>query len=149
MEIDITNQRILALLAENARISATEIARKVNLSRPAVQERITTMEANGIIECYRTEIAPSAGMIRAVIFVQIANRPCGPALEWLQSLEGVTSVQSLSGDIDALVHVLVPNLSALSAFNDTLAESPLISSAKSSAVLRTLVRPVSLPLVSW
>ncbi len=121
--------------------SARPRSRERSISHaPPYKSVLTTMEANGIIECYRTEIAPSAGMIRAVIFVQIANRPCGPALEWLQSLEGVTSVQSLSGDIDALVHVLVPNLSALSAFNDTLAASPLISSAKSSAVLRTLVR---------
>jgi DNA-binding Lrp family transcriptional regulator len=135
MEIDITNHRILALLTRNARISATEIARQVNLSRPAVQERIATMEANGIINGYRTEIASSAGMTRAVILVKIASRPCGPALEWLQSLEGVTSVISLSGDIDALVHVIMPNLGALSALNDTLAASPLISSATSSVVL--------------
>lgn len=136
MEIDVTNHRILALLARNARISAAEIARQVNLSRPAVQERIVTMEANGIIDGYRTEIAPFAGMIRAVIFVQIASRPCAPALEWLQSIEGVTSVISLSGDIDALVHVMMPNLAALSNLNDTLAASPLISSAKSNVVLR-------------
>ena len=140
MKIDNTNLRILLLLENNARMSATEIARRVNLSRPAVQERIATMEANGTIEGYRTEIAAIAGVTRAVIFVKIAGRPCGPALKWLQSLEGVTSVLSLSGEIDALVHVAMPDLQALSELNDVLAASPLISCAKSHAVLRRTAR---------
>lgn len=140
MDLDQTHKRILALLEKDARISVTEIARQVNLSRPAVQERIAALEANGIIQGYQTRIATSAQLTHAVIFAQIAERPCGPTLEWLASLEGVTSVQSLSGEIDALVQVSLPSMAALSALNDKLAASPLIASAKSSAVLQRLPR---------
>ena len=45
-EIDV---RILQQLKENARSTASEISRQVNLSVPAVAERIRKLEASGVI----------------------------------------------------------------------------------------------------
>lgn len=47
--LDTTGRHILRLLAEDARMSYAEIARRVHLSTPAVIERITRMEETGII----------------------------------------------------------------------------------------------------
>lgn len=136
MEIDKTNKRILALLEENARMSAAAISRAVALSRPAVQERITAMERAGIIQGYRTIVGDSAGLVHAVLFVQIAERPCDKALQWLLSIKGVTAVVSLAGEIDAVVSVTVPGMADLSALNDKVSASPLIRTATSNVVLR-------------
>lgn len=140
MEIDSTNRRILALLKENARMSAAEVGRLVGLSRPAVQERIAAMERAGIIDGYHTIIGESAGLVHAVLFVQIAERPCEKALKWLLTLDGVTSAVSLAGDLDALVFVSAPSVGDLSALNDKVLGSPLIKAAKSNIVLRRLNR---------
>lgn len=50
--IDDYNKKILTLLAENARISSVEIARKIGLSADAIIQRIKKLEKAGIIQNY-------------------------------------------------------------------------------------------------
>ncbi|WP_323779634.1 Lrp/AsnC family transcriptional regulator [Leisingera sp.] len=138
MIIDRTNKRILALLEQNARLSAAAVGREIGLSRPAVQDRIAAMEQQGVIKGYHAETDERAGLTHAVLFVRIAERPCDRALRWLASLDGVAAVASLSGETDALVTVALPSVSELAALNDTVAASPLIASSLSQVVLKRL-----------
>lgn len=48
-DIDI---RILEILSEHARLTVSEISNRVNMSVPAVSERIKKLECSGIIEKY-------------------------------------------------------------------------------------------------
>lgn len=50
--LDDLNWKILQELSDNARISSTEIGRRVGLSAPAVSERIQKMEDQGFIKGY-------------------------------------------------------------------------------------------------
>lgn len=136
MQIDKTNKRILSLLEKNARMSATAIGKEIGLSRPAVQERIAAMEQGGVIRGYHASTDDAAHLIQAVLFIRISERPCDKALRWLASLEGVTSVVSLAGEFDAIVSVSLPEAGDLSALNDRVAASPLITSSTSQVVLR-------------
>jgi len=56
-EID---RRIIGELAENGRLSFAELGRRVNLSPPAVAERVQRLERSGVIAGYRAEIDPKA-----------------------------------------------------------------------------------------
>ena len=136
MELDRTNKRIAAILERDARISVTEIGKQIGLSRPAVQARIAVMEEAGIIRGYHTVIRKQVGLVRALMFVEISRRPCDEALQWLLSLEGVTSLVSLAGEVDAVVSVTVPSAEDLSVLNDRVAASPFISEARSHVILR-------------
>lgn len=135
MELDRTNKRILVLLERNARMSATAIGRDIGLSRPAVQERISRMERDGVIQRYRVETSPGGEIVRARLFITIAERPCDRALRWLASLEGVSAVVSMAGDVDAIAEVVVPTPGDLSRLNDTITKSELIASSVSRVVL--------------
>jgi Transcriptional regulators len=135
MELDRTSKRILVLLDRNARMSATAIGREIGLSRSAVQERIARMERDGVIQRYRVEIAPGSDIVHARLFITIAERPCDRALRWLASLEGVSSVVSMAGEVDAIAEVVVPTAADLSRLNDTISRSELISSSVSRVVL--------------
>jgi len=137
MELDQTNLRILSLLEKNARVATAEIARQVNLSRPAVQERITRMEASGVIAGYRVQ-SEQAGAVRALVFVRIASRPCDPALQFLAAQEGVVEVASLSGELDAVVRVSLPTVEALADLNEVIGSHDLIAEARSQVILRVL-----------
>lgn len=136
MKTDRTHKRILALLKKDGRMSAAAVGRAIGLSRPAVQERINDMERAGIIRGYHAHVAEGAGLVNAVLFVQIAERPCDKALQWLMALEGTTSVLSLAGEMDAVVTVSVPSMEELSTFNDRVSVSPFIRRTISSVVLR-------------
>ena len=135
--MDLTDRRILAVLEGNARTSAAEIGRQIGLSRTAVQDRLSKLEASGVVSGYHVQVAEAHDdMIRAVLFVKIAARPCDPALNWMASLEGVLEVISLSGELDALVRCTVPDVAALTALNDRIGASDLIAKSSSSVVLR-------------
>ncbi|WP_319485261.1 Lrp/AsnC family transcriptional regulator [uncultured Cohaesibacter sp.] len=139
MQLDQTDKRIMAILERDGRISAAELGRQIGLSRTAVQDRISRLESNGTITGYHARLSPSAdSLIRAVLFVKIAIRPCEKALLWLSGLEGVQEVASLSGDIDAVVRCAVPDVSALTRLNDRIGASELISSSTSGIILRQL-----------
>lgn len=135
--MDLTDKRILAALERNARISAAELGHSIGLSRTAMQDRITRLETRGVITGYSAQIA-GEDLLRAVLLVKIAVRPCDPALRWLAGLEGVREVISLTGEIDALVQCSLPDAQALARLNDLIGASDYITSAASSMVLREL-----------
>ena len=56
--LDATDQKIITLLTENARMSYSDIGVRVGLSRVAVKSRIQALEERGIIEEYTTIINP-------------------------------------------------------------------------------------------
>ena len=58
-----TDHQILGLLRDNARISITEIATKVKVSRATVQKRIEYLEKSGIITGYTVRIKPNTEKI--------------------------------------------------------------------------------------
>ncbi|MFJ7745559.1 Lrp/AsnC family transcriptional regulator [Peribacillus sp. NPDC097295] len=56
MKIDDKDRSILAELTNDSRLSMRELAKKVEMSAPAVTERVRQMESFGIIKGYGTEI---------------------------------------------------------------------------------------------
>ncbi len=74
--LDATNRRILQELEADARLSIAELGRRVNLSAPAVAERVQRLEREGVITGYRAEIDPKAigYPLAAVVRVRPASR---------------------------------------------------------------------------
>ena len=58
--LDAVNLRLLAELVEDARLSQAELGRRVGLSGPAVAERLSRLEREGVIAGYRAEVDPRA-----------------------------------------------------------------------------------------
>ena len=54
--MDNLDKQILNILQKNGRITHEEISKKLNMSRPAIHQRISKLEQQGIIEGYRTKI---------------------------------------------------------------------------------------------
>lgn len=57
--MDHFDQKLLALLRDNARLSITELSKAVFLSRSAVSERLRRLEEEGIITGYHAHIRPA------------------------------------------------------------------------------------------
>ena len=54
--LDETDRRIIGELVEDGRVALAELGRRVNLSPPAVAERVRRLERAGVITGYRAEI---------------------------------------------------------------------------------------------
>ena len=69
--LDNTGWRILEELQQNARLTFNELGRRVNLSAPAVAERVRRMEEAGIITGYRAQVNPEEVGLPLTAFVRI------------------------------------------------------------------------------
>lgn len=73
--MDNIDYKILKILKDNGRISHEDIAKQVNLSRPAVRARIVGLENKGVITGYATCIDYDAlGLnIQVFVYIKVSN----------------------------------------------------------------------------
>lgn len=109
-DLDETDRQILLLLADNARQSVRELARRIQMSPGAVADRIARLEERGVIRGYHTQIDPAAlGYgLEAIVALQVEQ---GPSLETLldrlMSIPEVEAAQVVTGPWDLVVRVRV------------------------------------------
>lgn len=72
--IDEIDSKIIDLLLWDGRMSYSDIAEKVGLSRTAVKTRIATLERNGIIKGYKAIIDPQAAPEMMTFVLNIETR---------------------------------------------------------------------------
>ena len=105
--MDELDQRIINLLAENARISYTEIASKVGLSSPAVKMRIIRMEEKGIIRGYRLALNYEAlgYLVTAYIQAEVDKENRDSFLNYVRECPNVVECDGITGDAFAIMKV--------------------------------------------
>jgi DNA-binding Lrp family transcriptional regulator len=74
--LDALDRSIISFLRLNGRMSHEQISRQVNLSRPAVHERIKRLEEQGIIRGYQALVDWSALGLPLTAFIWV--RTSGP-----------------------------------------------------------------------
>jgi Lrp/AsnC family leucine-responsive transcriptional regulator len=73
--LDETDQALVGLLADNARLSTAELARSVGLSAPSVAERLRRLEEDGVVKAYTVELDPRALGYTLTAIVRIRPLP--------------------------------------------------------------------------
>jgi len=113
--MDAFDSKILKLLVQNSRITGAEIARKVNLSLPAVTERLRKLAKSGMIDRYTIKLnREKLGLhITAFINVWIDHTKNAPVKDQLIAMSEVLEVHHVAGDNDLLLKVLVKDTAAL------------------------------------
>ena len=109
--LDQTDRRILALLANNARLSNKELAARVGLAPSSCHERVRRLVARGALQGFRAEVNPAVlGYgIEAMIAVRIPRHSRGTFERfraYIVTVPEVVDVYHVSGEIDFLVHVV-------------------------------------------
>jgi len=74
-KIDQTDRKIIGELTIDGRVSLAELGRRVNLSSPAVAERVQRLERAGVITGYRAELNPRALGYPLTAIVRIKPAP--------------------------------------------------------------------------
>jgi Lrp/AsnC family leucine-responsive transcriptional regulator len=114
--LDATDRMILEILHENARETAAAIARKVNLSVPAVLERIKKLRREGILLGYTTRVnrAKLGGGLLAFILVRLeAGADIAAFRNRVVALPEVLECHHLAGPYDYLLKIAVEGPQAL------------------------------------
>jgi len=74
-KLDSTDRKIIGELTSDGRVSLAELGRRVNLSSPAVAERVQRLERAGVIIGYHAEIDPRALGYQLTAIVRIKPGP--------------------------------------------------------------------------
>lgn len=139
---DAIDQRLLALLEDNARRPAVALAKAVGLSRSAVQERLARLEDGGAIARY-TIVRGQAGAppgVSAILLVRIATRPCETVLRRFREWPEIAACWSVaSPDVDAVLLVEAADGHALGDLRERLASVEGVAEVVTAPVLRTVV----------
>jgi Lrp/AsnC family leucine-responsive transcriptional regulator len=83
-KLDQIDRRIIGELSTDGRVPFAELGRRVNLSSPAVAERVRRLESVGVITGYRAEIDPRALGYQLTAIVRV--KPVGGQLRRIQEL---------------------------------------------------------------
>ena len=142
---DDVNRRLLEELQAEPRISTAELGRRINLSPPAVADRLARLERAGVIAGYRVDLDPAALGYPVAAFVRV--RPAPGQLPRIAALaaemEEVTECHRITGEDCFLLKVHVPSIDELDGVLDRLL---VHGQTTTSIVQSTPVRPRSLPL---
>ncbi len=106
----------MSLLADDGRLSFTELARQTGLSVSAVQQRVRRLEERGIIRGYGARIDAELVGLPLTAFVSIKPfDPSAPddAPERLAHLAAIEACHSVAGDENYILKVRVATPSAL------------------------------------
>ncbi len=138
--LDVVNRRLLAALAEDPRAGASELARQVGMSAPAVRERVARLEQAGVIRGYRLDIDPAALGLPVAAWVRVKPGPGQlPRISELAArVPEVAECHRISGEDCFLLKVHVPAIEALEAVLDQFL---LYGQTTSSFIVSTPVPP--------
>jgi Lrp/AsnC family transcriptional regulator, leucine-responsive regulatory protein len=117
--MDIIDAKILEFMKENGRATVSEISKKVNLSIPAVSERIRKLEESNIIEQYTIKVnrEKMGYKLLAIIFVNIDETAnIQNFRETIVQFSEVIECHHMAGEYDYMLKVLMNDTGELEDF---------------------------------
>ena len=106
--LDALDQKIVSLLIENARMSYSDIAAQVGISRVAVKMRVQALEKRGVIEGYTTIIDPQklGGAVSCYFEIEAAPQALPEVTAILKACDTVTQIYRVTGKNKLHVHAV-------------------------------------------
>jgi Lrp/AsnC family transcriptional regulator for asnA, asnC and gidA len=117
MSADATEDRILAVLEEDAQASYAEIAERAEVSKPTVRKYIEKLEGDGVIVGYSADIDPKklSGRSIALVGIEVESGRYVEATRELKNVADIETLYSSSGDHTLMAEVRAPDGDAVGA----------------------------------
>ena len=114
--MDDTDQKLIALLRQNARASVATWAARLKVSRGTVTNRITKLEDQGLIVGYTVRLRPDVQTndIRAWMSIAVEGNTTRAVIATLLGEPGVATLHDTNGRWDLLAELRAANLADLS-----------------------------------
>ncbi len=136
------DERLLTRLRQDARISTSDLARQLDVSRATVQNRMRKLEASGVIEGYTVRLGQAwrDKRIRAHVLVEVEQRRSPQVTRQLELLDHVVALYVISGNYDLILELEVESTGALSRVLDEIGGMSGVLRTTSSVILETRLR---------
>lgn len=149
--MDDTDCRILEILQEDASVPVADIAARVNLSQTPCWRRIQKLRDAGVIRKHVALCDPVALNVGVTVFVSVRTNQHTQA--WLEKFAAgatgipeVVELYRMSGDVDYLLRVVVPDIAAYDAVYKKLIRISDLYDVSSSFAMEQMKYTTALPL---
>ncbi|MGL4488518.1 MAG: Lrp/AsnC family transcriptional regulator [Rhizobiaceae bacterium] len=149
--MDRLDRKILRLLQEDTTLAVADIAKKVGLSTTPCWRRIQKLEEEGVI--VRRVALLDAEKVNTKVSVFVSIRTNVHNTEWLkrfsevvQEFPEVVEFYRMSGDVDYLLKVVVPDIAAYDAFYKRMIAKIEIRDVSSAFAMEQIKYTTQLPL---
>jgi DNA-binding Lrp family transcriptional regulator len=142
LQLDDTDQRIIAALTADARASFADIGQRVALSAPAVKRRVDRLRSTGVIKGFTAIVDPAALGWTTEAFVELfCTGRTTPAMigAAVRRHPEVVGAYTVSGEADAVVHLRAADIPQLERALERLRSESFVTSTRSMIVLSRLV----------
>lgn len=149
--LDDMDVKILALLQKDSTRPVAEIGKEVGLSTTPCWRRMQKLEEAGVIQRRVAVLDPV--MVNAGVTVFVSIKTDQHSLEWLEKFHAavvdfpeVVEFYRMSGDIDYLLRVVVPDIAAYDVFYKRLIGRIEIAKVSSAFAMEQIKYTTELPL---
>ena len=149
--MDRIDRKILSCLQEDTARPLSELAERVGLSTTPCWRRIQNLEKAGVIRGRVALLDPAKMNVGVTVFVRVKTSQHNAA--WLArfadavaGIEEVVEVYRLSGDIDYLLRVVVPDIAAYDEVYKRLIGAAELADVSSNFAMETLKYTTALPV---
>ena len=149
--MDRLDRKILRLMQEDATLAVADIAKKVGLSTTPCWRRIQKLEEEGVIRRRVALLDQEKVNTKVTVFVSIRTNM--HSHEWLlrfseviTQFPEVVEFYRMSGEVDYLLRVVVPDIAAYDAFYKKLIQKIEIRDVSSSFAMERIKYTTELPL---
>lgn len=149
--MDLIDQKILACLQGDATLPVAEVADRVGLSTTPCWRRIQNLEKAGIIRQRVALLDAEKLNVGVTVFVRVKTSQHNVA--WLErfasgvaAIDEVVEFYRLSGDIDYLLRVVVPDIAAYDQVYKRLIATAELADVSSNFAMETIKYTTALPV---
>ncbi len=138
--MDDIDRKLIGMLRQDARAPVARLAKAVNLSRGAAQNRIDRMISRGVIAGFTVRAHDEADRdrVRAIMAIAVEGERSRAVLLRLRDLPAVERVHMTNGRWDMIAELSTESLSGFSAALDQIRLIDGISATETSLLLTTV-----------
>ncbi|MDB5393747.1 MAG: AsnC family transcriptional regulator [Rhodospirillales bacterium] len=133
------DSRLIHLLMQNARLSNSELSRRLGVSRSTVQARIERLELTGAILGYTLRLNPARDqhVVQAHVSISVSPKLQAAVERHLLKLRGVGTLYATSGADDLIAIVHADSMAELDQCLDAIRDTDGVLDTRSAIILST------------
>lgn len=151
MLLDELDRKILSILQTDATLPVAMVAERVGLSPTPCWRRIQKLEEAGVIQARVAVLDPAKLNVGVTVFVSVRTNQHD--LAWLEKFANavrdfpeVVEFYRMSGDVDYLLRIVVPDIAAYDAVYKRLIARVALSDVSSAFAMESIKYTTALPL---
>jgi Lrp/AsnC family transcriptional regulator len=149
--MDKLDRKILELLQHDGGLTAAEIADRVGLSKAPCWRRIKKLQEEGVVKQTVALLDARALNVGTTVFVMLKTAKHNQAwfdkfVAVVRDIPEVTEIHRMSGDVDYLMRIVVPDIDAYDVVYKRLISAVEFLDVSASFALETIKYTTALPL---